>query len=813
MWKSSEDLGIEIKSLPNLPELNTLYALSKFWKGCVFSGDYRATEEWCSILKFSPAGQETLSELSSVLTDLGTADVRLALFMKFFHHDLFFDYRESDSTKIREILGRELIQERVRLPHRFGRSLYDRFNDTYLDTRTDHLMTEDVQRLLQGSPIGIYQLGRLISGPLGIIESDALRFVPPIRKLPLWHCSDTGCNTLHDVRFIAPGVPVVEASSRIKKALDDRLGPEAEWGMILVRQLRMEVPRFYVDLPALLSDCIIGEELTILLERALLGDRGTLLRSVLALPPRRKREADGPAKEVASRQTPEAQLQLLLTLSDKDLVGLIDDAVTSRAIRIPLGETRKIQYDVPKHPSDSGSQLSALGIRSVRWDPVVNLTRAIWRAYQLLGLPSELEWHVRGNDAGSPYEGLVTFIRNRGPAESIRELILSSARITAAVCDDLHVPLMYASGSNSQKVDHLLWKLGFNPMQFDDSVSRFKARLSEFNEVILTCTPITTEDARERVRAAGVNVFVSLEDFLDRLISYNVWLLSSDHFLVTKFKYSSADARRSVARTLGALLPSGDIGVSWDNLGGNPLGTLLRYLRATADWTQGLPGRDRNAVKRPEQDLPHFADNEYRKFPFRHSSLWADSNLAGLQWHSEFFTRIVKLVEEAEPANLRNGLDHFREADQFPSADKLLACVARLGQALELADVQRFLPKVYWRFRGTSNRFGATENEFRDYAGRVALTYGPALVSGLHPASYESAYVLAPGNLLGSPNASLVFQLQESSEFSAYWEDYPRRRRIAAANGQQVARQETPASSSEESLQSSQASSNISASG
>ncbi len=262
----------------------------------------RRAPTWAPALPLSSraAGQRTLSELSSVLTDLGTADVILALFTKFFHHDLFFDYQESDSTKIREILGRELLQERVRLPHRFGRSLYDRFNDTYIDTRTDHLMSEDVQRLLQGSPIGVYQLGRLVSGPLGIIESEDSRFVPPILELPLWHCSDTGCNALHDVTFVAPNVPVVEAFSRIGKALHDRLGPAAEWSEVLNSQLHKETPRQYVDLPPLIADYIIGEELTVLLERALLGDRGVFLRGVLALPPRRKREADGPATRVRS---------------------------------------------------------------------------------------------------------------------------------------------------------------------------------------------------------------------------------------------------------------------------------------------------------------------------------------------------------------------------------------------------------------------------------------------------------------------------------------------------------------------------------
>ena len=107
------------------------------------------------------------------------------------------------------------------------------------------------------------------------------------------------------------------------------------------------------------------------------------------------------------------------------------------------------------------------------------------------------------------------------------------------------------------------------------------------------------------------------------------------------------------------------------------------------------------------------------------------------------------------------------------------SCVARLGQALELADVHRFLPKVFWLCRGrSSNRYGLIEYEFQDYAGRRVFAYGPPLVSGLEPIAYESAYLLAPGNLLGTPNSSMTFELQERSDFSAYWQDYPRRQQI-----------------------------------
>jgi hypothetical protein len=173
---------------------------------------------------------------------------------------------------------------------------------------------------------------------------------------------------------------------------------------------------------------------------------------------------------------------------------------------------------------------------AVKFEPLVHLISVIRRAYQRFALINELEWRVKGDSSRSTYEALVSFVRTKGPAEAARELILSSAQITGAVCEDLQFSVGYVNAADTAAVDFLLWKLGFNPMQFDDSLPRFKARLSEFNEVILVSSPINTEDARERLRAAGVNVFVSVEDFLDRLSSYNVWLLSSDHFLVSTFR-------------------------------------------------------------------------------------------------------------------------------------------------------------------------------------------------------------------------------------------------------------------------------------
>ena len=306
MWKSSLDAGAHLNALPYASQVCGLYALSVFWRNILYSEDYKASADWNSIVTLTPYGEETLAELRPLLGDIKDEDVLLAYFARFFHHDLFIDSQKTDLTGIRQILERELFQERVRLPYRFGRLLYDRFNETYLDTRTDHLMSPEAIRLLQGTPSGVYQVGRLLSGPLGIVDSQDTRYMPPSLNLHLWHCSDTGCNSLHEVTLVEPqSVPVVDASSRIMNALFDRVGPRSEWHVPLVAHLRGgRERRRHVDLQAMIADCVIGRERNALLELAMVGPYGEVLRAVLALPPRRKRDAEGPPVEIVSTPGP-----------------------------------------------------------------------------------------------------------------------------------------------------------------------------------------------------------------------------------------------------------------------------------------------------------------------------------------------------------------------------------------------------------------------------------------------------------------------------------------------------------------------------
>ena len=227
------------------------------------------------------------------------------------------------------------------------------------------MTAEEVAELLTDTPQGVYQVGALLSGPLGLLTSNERRYIPPTaRSLPLWHCSDTGCASIHHVNLQKPQIPVEEAFTRLDTTATRHLGPASEWGIVL----RSLIPKNdglreheYFDMPALIGDAVVGNDRVALLEAALNSSDSAFLRSVIGASPRSKNLASGSAAQVASRLSEATQLQLLLLLSDRTLVSLIDECVRCETIKVPPNELRKANFSPPTLSAfDSPSQLSFL---------------------------------------------------------------------------------------------------------------------------------------------------------------------------------------------------------------------------------------------------------------------------------------------------------------------------------------------------------------------------------------------------------------------------------------------------------------------
>src|SRR5262249_4123246 len=156
-----------------------------------------------------------------------------------------------------------------------------------------------------------------------------------------------------------------------------------------------------------------------------------------------------------------------------------------------------------------------------------------------------------------------------------------------------------------------------------------------------------------------------------------------------------------------------------------------------------------------------YADDPLKVFPFVHTAIWADADRRILSEFLEEFKGIAKQVMQSNLAAIRNGLDHKRDESRFPTVDAMLAFVARFVEALDSSDVKRYLPKSFWLDRRVEDRFGQAEYTFRDYCDRPLLLHGPPFVSGSRGIAFNMPYLIAPKDLLGYPNSTLLFEVKE----------------------------------------------------
>ena len=83
----------------------------------------------------------------------------------------------------------------------------------------------------------------------------------------------------------------------------------------------------------------------------------------------------------------------------------------------------------------------------------------------------------------------------------------------------------------------------------------------------------------------------------------------------------------------------------------------------------------------------------------------------------------------------------------------------------------------------TESRYGTVEYQFSDYAGRSLAVFGPPIISGLPSVQYAYPLIMLPQALLGVSNALLAFRFAASSQYSRYWQGYPRRHRLPLNSG------------------------------
>jgi hypothetical protein len=336
-WLSAVETEAELKEI-NF-DISPFWAVSRFLSGAFYSEDFEVNAAWSEVIKLTPEGETAKAILVKNIPESEPSQMSFFLFADFYRRNLLIDCASTELDSLMNLLRKIDSSGQARWPNVFGKEVYDKFNATYDGNRTEFLEAHDFQSLLDGTPHGIFQVGNLTCGPLGFFNSAERRLVAPTLRMPLWHCSDTGCRALHQVKGGQYESAFTKFRRNSSRLLSDHFGPSSEWDDTLDRVARGEDPsrgRPYSDITTLICDCIVGSELLKLATRALKSAPGNAIKTEVS----QFRKLTGSPEEIAKRMTVQERQQFLLLLRDRDLVDFIDELVVNRSIDIPPSEVR-----------------------------------------------------------------------------------------------------------------------------------------------------------------------------------------------------------------------------------------------------------------------------------------------------------------------------------------------------------------------------------------------------------------------------------------------------------------------------------------
>jgi hypothetical protein len=786
-WKNK----LQLKETYTDPEFQKasaeLFALSWFLKKCLLPSGYKPPDAFGDAIHLTPAGKKWVPHIQNAVIDISLSEINLALFVKFFHHELFIDVTATNPETIRKVLDGEIVGERVRYPWIYDRLLYDRFFDMF-PSMTEELSYADTVKLLENTPQGVFQIRDIVVGPFGALNSSCHRFLPPARTVPLWHCSDPSCEALHRVLLSAGESKVVEAVAFISKESVKVDGSPSDWAGFFVGFAG--TPEYYDDmqlgqLPWLLVNAFSETELQNILIR-LIDQHSKEIRQRFPNVKRFKNILSGSAEKISKGLTKAQCFQLILLMPDNDIASNVEYLIEKRVINIPPTETRTsgVTYR-PRGWLHISCECSRFGVRSVARARDIALARLKCLIKELYKEERELEqlqWELRHVDGESIYEKLDEYVHTEDPKCIASDLILASSDHLNQAFQFLRYGWFVSPSSPEEEeriVEKILWKLGFDIRLYPSHQRLFWDRMERLLEAAKTYTAYNEHD-RELIRSAGVNFFVSLEEILDYSLSFTTWALLSDHYGDTKFKCNFHDARRFMALRLNERSYSNGR-LEFDAGGKNTLYPLVHGFSALAELCSELIEGGNGELIRPENELPGYCHKtEIELFPFLHEVVILDIRKRDCDRITVLLQEITATFERAQVCNIRNLIDHRRS--DFPNQEEIEKMCSEIADIVNKMEVAGVCPLIYLYAGETVDQYGRSVVMFKDYREREITVSQPSQYSMCKLPSINLPQIIVPWIHIGDSFELMRFQFEETSDYAEMWREYPKRRTRVPSN-------------------------------
>ncbi|MBI3020737.1 MAG: hypothetical protein HYY59_01900 [Candidatus Omnitrophica bacterium] len=574
-----------------------------------------------------------------------------------------------------------------------------------------------------------------------------------------------------------------KAASFIRKKCSEKEGQSSEWDKFFLSTLDKKAS-FYQDtfagpLPLLFVNAFSEGELRSLL-KVIIEEHSKEIRSRFPKTGRWKTlRTESPVKIVQNLSKGQC-FQLVLLMDDCTIVRSLEYLIEDGVVKIPATEVRR--QNVPQIGSGWYNvewECSRFGFRCISKNENIAPAR-LKRLVLLLNREEtqkrQLEWKLRH----VPVEGLKgkldAWIHEHDPREILREIILTTEDNMLRTFESLRYGWFTqptASQEEDRLIDKILWKLGYDVRLFPPDQKIFWDRL----EAIITrvkSRPIKEEADREAIRSVAANFFVSLEDVLDRSLSFISWALLCDHYAIPRFKYNQAEARKVMADRLnGRKLPSGEKLVL-DPGGKNTLFPLIQGFQVLLEVCEEVLEGSK-ALRRSQAELPGYhGQTDLQLFPFLHKALILDLNTECREDILRRLRSVSSALESSQICNVRNRIEHKRP--DFPNDREILEACGSVDKVVGELEETGVCPLIYFFDSHIVDPYGRQSVVLKNYRGRKTYLRRPSEyeVCGLPP--IKEPQVLVPCLRVNDSSEPIRFLFEESSDYVRLWWGYPRRK-------------------------------------
>ena len=743
--------------------------LSRLLKGCILAPNFVLGEDWVEGLELTPLGTELFTKAKSRLPLIHDAAL---VFAQFLLSEFDLISQESNAGHAMKAMAKAMGENRLVFPNNIGAEFHDECVRQF--PSHDHLLTnEQTVSVLSCIPQGVYQVGTILVGPLGVSVSCQPRLLIPRPQVPGFLCSQDECFEVHTMRLSTnQGANVNEAIGTIVDLLRANQVPLSPSRESARRSIVKRSSRDSRGIFNLLVDGLSQNELVALVKKLYEMQQSDARKDIRAL----LRAGQVPI-DLALEDLPVASLmQVALMHSDDDLLLALNEIVLNGTLALGEFEVRRERVANRWGSAPIPSfEVSVWGWRRVHGERPVAL-RLMQETHSLYfsngpGTSDDLAYYL-DRRVGSDEEGLLNEAVRIGDAERVVErILLAEPRLARAIVQRLKIPdALQAPRANL--VQAVLWRLGGEANVGFDALNG----VTRFIEEVRDAVRMRSDEAT--IRGHVANLFHGVEDAVRRALIFTTWALAVDHQLSRDgFAFDpdmSSDCFRLIEENSDTqesfrLVPNGK----------NSFAALAAGFARLAQTLEGYSDESRiSQMKAGEAKLPSGEGSD--ALLLSRSSVQPRVFLEGpaykaLTVSSQTEVRKVlrnasALLGKSEVVEVRNSSIH--PDNPFPSEVQFVESLSGLEDWVRLVSESGFFPTVYRMVWSQTDSLGRSKSRYESQ-GLIQEILEPTWHDTGRMPQHGAQLIFMPMARLGAPGA-LRFLLRRQS-YDSRWADYPHR--------------------------------------